>query len=51
MNIDKVYTPPIFIARGIHPSTKGIEAHNGYWEDVHPSNIHSEGCTPPKRGV
>ena len=42
MNIERVYIPPTFIARGTDPSTGGIEAGDEYWEAIHPSNIHRE---------
>ena len=42
MNIGGVYTPPIFIARGMNPSTGGKRAHDEYWKGVHPSNINRE---------
>ena len=50
MNIGRVYTPPTFIARGIHPSIGDIGARDEYWEGVHPSNIHRKGYTPLDRG-
>ena len=58
MNIGRVYTPAIFIARGIDSSTGGIGARDEYWkgvhpsniQGVHPSNIHREGYRPLDRG-
>ena len=46
MNIGRVYTPPIFIARDIDPSIGGMGAHDEYWKGVHPSYIHCEGYEP-----
>ena len=51
MNIGKVYTPPIIIAKGIDRSTRGIGAHDEYWKGVHPSDIHGEGYRPLDRGI
>ena len=50
MNIGRVYTRAIVIARGIDHSTRGIGARDEYWKGLHPSNIHREGCTPLERG-
>ena len=49
MNIRRVYTPPIFIARGIDASIGGIGARDEYWWGVHPSNIDREGYKPLNR--
>ena len=50
MNIRRVYTPPIFIARGIDPWIGGMGAHNEYWTGVHPTNIQRKGYRPLDRG-
>ena len=46
MNIGRVYTPQIFNARGLEPSTWGIGARGEYWKGIHPSNVHREGYRP-----
>ena len=46
MNIGRVYTPSIFIARGIYTSIGGIRACDEHWRGIHPSNIHREGKRP-----
>ena len=43
MNIGRVHTPPVFIARVIDPSRGGVGAHDDYWKRAHPCNIHCEG--------
>ena len=50
MNIGKVYTPPIFIVRGMNPSMGGKGANDEYWKGVYLSNIHCEGYKPLDRG-
>ena len=50
MNIGRMYTPPIFITRGIDPSTPGIGAHDECWKGVPPCNIHREGYRPLDTG-
>ena len=49
MNIERLYSAPTFIARGIDISIGGIGAHDEYWKGVHPSNIHREGYRPLDR--
>ena len=46
MHIGGVYNPPIFIARGIDPSTRGLGVKDEYWKGVYPSNIHREEYRP-----
>ena len=46
MNIRRVYTPAIFIARSIDPSRGRIGAHDEYCKGVQPSNIHRKGYVP-----
>ena len=46
MNIGRVYTPAIWVARGRDPSIGGIGAYNEYWKGVNPSNIRREGYRP-----
>ena len=50
MNIGRVYTPPMFIARNIDPSTWGMGERNEEWKSVHPSNIHREAYRPLDMG-
>ena len=50
MNIGGVYTPPIFIVRGIDPSTGRMGAHDKYWTGVNPTNIQRKGYRPLDRG-
>ena len=50
MNIGRVHTPPIFIARGVDPLTGGIGAHDEYLKDVHPSHIYRAGYRPLNTG-
>ena len=46
MNIGRVHTHLIFIARGIAHSTWGTGAYDEYWKGVHLSNIHRKGYRP-----
>ena len=39
----RVYNSPIFIPRGIDPSTGGMGVGNENWKGVYPSNMHRDG--------
>ena len=50
MHIGRVYTSPIFIARGVDHTRGDVDASGKYCKGVHPSDIHHEGYRTLDRG-